>query len=84
MVDYLKGVKMNSVIIMAIRDSSRLKHWEQDWIDYVDGYGSKPLRNPANLGYGWLDLTLEPLYIGCPFILCKFHVIKLDQKTVSS
>jgi len=80
MVDYLKGVKMNSVIIMAIRDSSRLKHWEQDWIDYVDGYGSKTLRNPANLGYGWLDLTLEPLYIGCPFILFRRSWALVTQK----
>ena len=63
MVKFLKEVKMNSIIIMAIRDSSSDRNWNDEQISYVDGYGSETYKNDANRG--------------CPFIMCQF-VIKTD------
>ena len=56
MVKFLKEVKMNSIIIMAIRDSSSDRNWNDEQISYVDGYGSETYKNDANRG--------------CPFIMC--------------
>ena len=71
MVDYLKGVKMNSVVVMAIQDSTWPWHWKDEWISYVDGYGSETLQNTTE---GWLksDPSWEE-YVGCPFTACEFH-----------
>ena len=56
MVEFLEGVKMNSVIIMAIRDSSQESNWKDKYISYVDSFGSKTYKNDVNRG--------------CPFIMC--------------
>ena len=57
MIQFLEKVKMNSVIIMAIRDSSAESNWEDEQISYVDSYGSETHKN---------DVTR-----GCPFIMCQ-------------
>ena len=56
MVNFLKGVKTNSMIIMAIQDSSREKNWKDEWIEYVDSLGSETYKK-------------APME-GCPFIMC--------------
>ena len=56
MIKFLKKVKMNSVIIMAIRDSSEPNNWKDKYVSYVDSFGSETHKN---------DVTK-----GCPFIMC--------------
>ena len=56
MVKYLKNIKMKSVIIMAIRDSSEPNNWNNEQISYVDKFGSETFKNNAKRG--------------CPFIMC--------------
>ena len=56
MVKFLEGVKMNSVIIIAIRDSSEPNNWNNEQVSYVDSFGSKTYKNDVNRG--------------CPFIMC--------------
>ena len=56
MVNYLKDVEMNSVIVMAIRDSSEPNNWNKEQISYVDSFGSETYKNDVNRG--------------CPFIMC--------------
>ena len=56
MVEFLKGVKINSVIIMAIRDSSEPNNWNNEQISYLDSFGSETYINDVNKG--------------CPFTMC--------------
>ena len=56
MVKYLKNIKMKSVIIMAIRDSSEPNNWSNEQISYVDSFGSETHKNDVNRG--------------CPFTMC--------------
>ena len=60
MIKFLKKVKMNSVIIMAIRDSSEPNNWKDKYVSYVDSFGSETYKN---------DVTR-----GCPFIMCEFKI----------
>ena len=64
MVDYLKGVKMYSLIIMATHISTAWKNWPQNFIDYVDGYGSDTVVTNGRL------ITNE----GCPFVAGKLSL----------
>ena len=72
MVDYLKGVKMYSLVIMATHVSTLQGNWKQEWIEYVDGYGSD-------------TVVIEGRVIvneGCPFVvgmqrLFQKHVVKI-------
>ena len=58
MVDFLKTVKVYSLIIMTIIDKTSWHIWNQNLIDYVDGYGSNTVvRDGA-------AVRTE----GCPFI----------------
>ena len=56
MVNYLKDVKMNSLILMVIKDSTEPNHWNDEQISYVDSYGSETYKNDVNKG--------------CPFTMC--------------
>ena len=40
MIDYLKYVEMYSLIIMAVQETTSDRGWKQEWIDYMDGYGT--------------------------------------------
>ena len=69
MVDYLKGVKINNMIIMAIRDSTWPRHWKQKWIKYVNGYGAKTVQLRNFLRYNPHPASSAR----CPFTARKFH-----------
>ena len=69
MVDYLKQVKTNSIIMMAIKDSTYYYHWSKDWIDYVDSYGSKTVIYPNE---GWVRDE------GCPFVAGNSFIQRLS------
>ena len=71
MVEYLKGVKMNSLIVMAIKDSTWPWHWRQEWITYVDGYGSETVQNTNKRTI--LDDPQHP-GVGCPFTACEYRI----------
>jgi len=66
MVKYLKNVKMNSVIIMVIRDSSEPNNWNNEQISYVDKFGSETFKNNAKRG--------------CPFIMFRRPWAMVTQK----
>ena len=71
MSEYLKSVKMNSMIIMAIKDSTWSWNWEQDWIEYIDSYGSETHQDTEEG-----TLKFDPRYdsdIGCPFTASEFR-----------
>ena len=69
MVDYLKGVKMYSLVIMATHISTSTRNWKLEWIEYVDGYGSNTVVKNGTL-------ILDE---GCPFVFGK---LSLFQKQV--
>jgi len=66
MIKFLKKVKMNSVIIMAIRDSSEPNNWKDKYVSYVDSFGSETYKN---------DVTR-----GCPFIMFRRPWAMITQK----
>jgi len=78
MSEYLKSVKMNSMIIMAIKDSTWSWNWEQDWIEYIDSYGSETHQNTEEG-----TLKFDPRYdsdIGCPFTAIRKSWVMVTQK----
>jgi len=66
MVKYLKNIKMKSVIIMAIRDSSEPNNWSNEQISYVDSFGSETHKNDVNRG--------------CPFTMFRRPWALITQK----
>ena len=68
MIKYLKSVKMNSLIIIAIKDSTYPMYWNDERIKYVDGYGSNTIEKIAYL------IEYDPFqdqFKGCPFVACE-------------
>ena len=62
---------MNSMIIMAIKDSTYTWHWDQSWITEVDSYGSRTLQNNKERSFKY-DETVD--VVGCPFTISQFHL----------
>ena len=56
MVGFLMKVKMNNIVLMAIKDSSWPGHWTDPRITYVDRFGSETHKNDRMKG--------------CPFTMC--------------
>ena len=73
MIDYLKGVKENNLVIIAIKDSTWPWHWKQEWIDYVERLGSRTHQNTSE--------RIIDDERGCPFTACKLCNLKFEIKT---
>jgi len=75
MVEYLKGVKEHSLIVMAIRDSTYSYYWSTEQLNYMDSFGSETVRDkwgftypqspcPVSAGrYAWILLTQKRLML---------------------
>ena len=51
MVEYLKGVKEHSLIVMAIRDSTYSYYWSTEQLNYMDSFGSETVRDKWGFTY---------------------------------
>ena len=79
MVEYLKGVNAKSIVIIAIKDSTYGWYWKQEWITYVDSYGSVTHQDVEK---EWLLYNPDVhTTVGCPFTVCKFNVVLVVIKT---
>jgi len=63
MVDYLKEVKPYNMVIIAVKESTWPWHWKQEWIEYVDKFGSRTHQNKSE--------RIIDEEKGCPFTGCK-------------
>ena len=65
MVNYLKELRIDMLIVMALKDSTRqgMGYWEEEDMSYIDSYGSKTYYD-YNVGR---VIANE----GCPFNLGK-------------
>ena len=69
---------MNSMIIIAIRDSTWPWHWKQEWIKYVDSYGAVTVQNTNEKtiedGKPFKIATKDRVLQSCPFTACEFSI----------
>ena len=73
MVDYLKGVKAHNLVIIAVKDSTWPWNWKQEWIEYVDRFGSRTYQNTS-------ERTIDEEK-GCPFTGSKLCDKKMKLET---
>ena len=73
MVDYLKEVKANNMVIIAVKDSTWPWHFKQEWIKYVDKLGSRTHQNTSEQTIDYEE--------GCPFTGCELYNVKIEVKT---
>ena len=73
MIDYLKAVKDNDMVIIVVKDSTWPWHWKQEWIQYVEWLGARTHQNTS-------ARTIDEER-GCPFTACKLCDVKFKIKT---